>query len=720
MTTALFSQHWHRVADLRLRLRRHARLSRHEYRGEPWYVLHDSLTGQVHRFTPESYQIIGRLDGRRTLDDIWHQVSRSLGEAMPTQQELVTLIGRLHRANLLSGHEDINIEELSRRQTRQRRSKWLQLIKSPLGIRIPLLDPERFVAASYPLVRPLLGPLGAVLWLATVVLALVVAGIHWTQLSDNLADRVLGVDNLLLMALVYPLIKTLHELGHAWATRDAGGEVHEIGVMLLVFFPVPYVDASAAAACPDKGKRMLVGAAGVLVELWLAAAAMLVWAMAEPGVVRSLAFNVMLIGGVSTLMFNGNPLLRFDAYYVLADYLEIPNLFSRANQQLTYVVKRYLLGRRDVSGQAGSLKEAWWLVAYAVLSFVYRLIIMVVIATFVATQYLFIGILLALWSVTMTLLLPLFKLLKAMSVDSQLEGSRTRAWSWLLGGLALLLAGLLLVPAPHATTLKGVIDSAEPARLRSGVSGELVELMAIQGQPLRTGDPIARIAAPELDAEVRLLEARAREIQQQQQADIRDPQALSVLAETQRLVDGQLVDARRRAAATLLTSPHDGRWMMPEGAPLLGSHVRRGQALGVLVKSGDLRVRTLVPTHQAELVRDDRRSVSVRSGGDVEAAASHLLRLSPGASHEVPSLSLTQKGGGDVALDPTAASGEGEPLRAFRRHHLADFSATGLIESVARVRLGQGVQVRIEHTPEPIGFRMWRQVRRSFLRLFER
>ena len=100
MAGALYSQHWHRVAELKLRLRRHASVHRHEYRGEPWYVLHDTLTGQVHRFTPEAYQIIGRLDGRRTLGDIWEQVSRSLGDAMPTQQELIGLIGRLHNANV--------------------------------------------------------------------------------------------------------------------------------------------------------------------------------------------------------------------------------------------------------------------------------------------------------------------------------------------------------------------------------------------------------------------------------------------------------------------------------------------------------------------------------------------------------------------------------------------------------------------------------------------
>ncbi|MBA2777287.1 HlyD family efflux transporter periplasmic adaptor subunit [Billgrantia kenyensis] len=719
MAGPLFSQHWHRVADLRLRLRHHASLQRHEYRGEPWYVLHDSLTGQVHRFTPEAYQIIGRLDGERTLREIWDQASAALGDAMPTQQELIALIGRLHGANVLSGHGDIDIDELSRRQGKQRRGKWLQLIRSPLGIRIPLLDPERFVAASYPFVRPFISPWGGAVWLLTLTLALVVAGMHWQSLTDNLADRVFGVGNLLLLALIYPLIKALHELGHAWATKDAGGEVHEIGVMLLVFFPVPYVDASAAAACPDKGRRMLVGAAGIMVELFLASLAMLVWAVAEPGLLRAVAFNVMLIAGVSTLLFNGNPLLRFDAYYVLADYLEIPNLFNRANQQLTYAVKRYLLGRRDVTGQAGSLREACWLVGYSLASFTYRLFIMVAIAVFVATQYLFIGVILALWSVTMTLLLPLFKLLKAMTVDDSLQGSRRRAWSWMFGALGLVALLLFVVPLPYATHVHGVIDSREPAQVRAGVSGVIAERWVEDGQQVAAGDPLMRIAAPELDVEVQLLEARQREIEQELLASVRDTQARAILRETLVPVERQLDDARQRASATVLSSPHSGLLLMPEGVPALGSHLQRGAAVAVVVRPEDLRVRTLLPAHQVERVRSDTREVRLRLPGHERDAPGELAWVSPSSDHVIPSPVLSVEGGGRVAVDPANRGDDGAP-RAFRRHYVGDFSAAGLLASNLPLHLGGRVHVRIEHAPEPVGYRLWRDTRRSFLRLFER
>ncbi|PMR72717.1 HlyD family efflux transporter periplasmic adaptor subunit [Billgrantia endophytica] len=715
MAGPLFSQHWHRVAELRLRLRGHASLHRHEYRGEPWYVLHDGLTGQVHRFTPEAYQVIGRLDGKRSVREIWDQVSASLGDAMPTQQELIELIGRLHNANVLAGQGEIDIDELSRRQATQRRSKWLQMIRSPLGIRIPLLDPERFVAASYPLVRPLIGPLGGLIWLVTLLSALLLMGIHWSSLTANLADRVLGVGNLVMLALIYPLIKALHELGHAWATKDAGGEVHEVGIMLLVFFPVPYVDASAAAACPDKYRRMLVGAAGIMVELFLASLAMLVWVMAEPGLIRAAAFNVMLIAGVSTLLFNGNPLLRFDAYYVLADFLEIPNLFSRANQQVGYVVKRYLLGRREVTSHAGSRREACWLVGYAVTSFCYRLMIMVAIAVFVATRYLFVGILLALWSVSMTLLLPLAKMFKAMTMDDALEGSRAKAWGWFVTATGLVGVLLFAMPIPYATTLHGVVDSREPAQLRVGASGTLAELWVEDGSEVAAGEPLLRLEAPELATEVQLLEAEVREIEQQLLASVRNAQAASLLRETLALTGQRLDDARQRAAATVLNSPRDGLLLMPEGTPLLGRFVERGTALAVVVRPEDLRVRTLVPTHRADRVRDDAQSVALRLPGADDSVSSRLAWMAPSSSYEIPSDVLSVEGGGSIALDPQAEA----PLTAFRRHYLADFDAAALIAGERSVRLGQRVHVRVAHAPEPAGFRLWRDTRRSFLRLFD-
>ena len=227
----------------------------------------------------------------------------------------------------------------------------------------------------------------------------------------NLSDRMLEVDNLLLLALVFPLIKALHELGHATATRAGGGEVHDMGVMLLVLMPVPYVDASAASVLRSRWKRALVGAAGMLVELFVAALAFYVWRAAEPGLVRALCFNVMLVAGVSTLVFNGNPLLRYDAYYVLADLIEMPNLAQRATRYWGYLAERWLLRNRDALDPAETAGERAWFVGYGFTSTLYRLFVTVAIALFIGSRFFFFGVVLAAWAVAMMAVVPLVRAL---------------------------------------------------------------------------------------------------------------------------------------------------------------------------------------------------------------------------------------------------------------------------------------------------------------------
>ncbi|AVI62949.1 HlyD family efflux transporter periplasmic adaptor subunit [Halomonas sp. GFAJ-1] len=716
MSASLYSDQWHRVSHLAPRLRKHTSIHRHDYRGAPWYVLFDALTGQAHRFTPEAYQVIGRLDGSSTLQSIWDDVSYEIGDEMPTQDELIGLIAKLHHANILAGYHDIDIEELSQRRRQGRLKKIKQVLRSPLGVKIPLVDPDAFINATYPYVRPFLSIWGALIWIAVIGFAVVLAAMHWGALTDNLADRVLGLNNLLLMALVYPVIKVIHELGHAWTTKDTGGEVHEIGVMFLVFFPVPYVDASAAAVCPEKRQRMLVGAAGILVELFIAALAMMVWLLAEPGLLRSIMFNIMVIAGISTLLFNGNPLLRFDAYYVLSDWLEIPNFGQRANQQLGYLIKRFLLKKRDTTSSADSPKESFWLVLYAVTSFIYRMFLMVFIAIFVATSYFFIGVILAIWSLYMALILPSLKILKEMVVGTQLEGYKMRAWLWLVSVLLAIVAVLFLIPLPHSSVVHGVVDSREPTNVRVGASGELRQWWVEDGERVEEGQLMADLYAPELTSEVARLEGQRREAEFRMQATVRNPQAIAIERENLSLIENRLADAQLRAAGTRVVSPRNGQVNLDQERIDLGQFIPRGQTIGTVIQDSDLRIRSLLPGHLQPLIVNDLQEVKLKLPGHNREFESALLGISPSATRDIPSITLTRQGGGQVALDPEQA----QELIAYRQHYTLDVDASSLIDAETHLALDSRVFIKLIHTPSPIGFRLWDNIRRNFLSLFDR
>ena len=255
----------------------------------------------------------------------------------------------------------------------------------------------------------------------------VLAASHWTDLTENIADRVLAPQNLLLLWFVYPVVKVFHELGHAYAVRKWGGEVHDIGIMLLVFTPVPYVDASAASGFRDKRHRMVVGAIGIAVELFLGSLALFVWLNVEPGVVSAIAYNVMLISGVSTLLFNGNPLLRFDGYYVFSDAIEVPNLGARSNRYLGYLFQRYVLRIKDAISPADTRGERSWMMAYGIASFVYRVFIMFVIIMFIAGKFFFVGVLLAIWAIATQVFMPIGKSVSFLFTNPALGRQRGRS-----------------------------------------------------------------------------------------------------------------------------------------------------------------------------------------------------------------------------------------------------------------------------------------------------
>jgi len=259
MSESLFSPSWYRVASLNPRLRSHVEIHRHHYRGELWYVLQDHASGRFQRFTPAAYLLIGLMDGKHSVQELWEAGRARLGEDAPTQEEIIRLLSQLHAVNALQTDVLPDTAEMLKRFEKQRYGKWKQNLRSPLFMRFSLLDPERILAFFLPLVRPAFSWAGAVIWLIVVGYGIFLAGVHWSELTENITDRILVPGNLVILWLVFPFLKAFHEFGHAFAVKVWGGEVHEMGIMLLVFTPIPYVDASAASAFRNRRERVLVG-----------------------------------------------------------------------------------------------------------------------------------------------------------------------------------------------------------------------------------------------------------------------------------------------------------------------------------------------------------------------------------------------------------------------------------------------------------------------------
>jgi putative peptide zinc metalloprotease protein len=550
-------------------------------------------------------------------------------------------------------------------------------------------------------------------WIAVVATGVFLAGVHWSELTENITDRVLAPHNLVLLWLTFPLLKAFHEFGHAFATKVWGGEVHEMGIMLLVLTPIPYVDASAASAFREKRKRILVGAAGMIVEVFIAALALFIWINAEPGPIRAVAYNVILIAGVSTLLFNGNPLLRYDAYYILGDVLEVPNLGTRGMQYIGYLVQRYLFGLRDAEPPLSTSGERVWFVIYTVASFIYRIFIYVAIVLFIASKFFVVGILLASWALVSMIIVPIAKSMNFLFSSPRLGRKRSRAITVTALALASITAIVLLVPVPLGTRAEGVIWIPERSFVRAGTDGFVDRIVAIPGTQVQAGDPLIECSDPLLPAHIRVLESQLRQLKA-----LYDTQVLADLVQAEITkeeivhVTAQLADARQRASELTIRSSVGGTFLVPMAQDLPNRFVRRGELLGYVVDRSTVTCRVVVSQSDVDMVRQRTVGVKIRFPEKIAETVSALLKREvPAATDQLPGRALSHEGGGEIAIDPRDMLG----VTAFQKVFLFDLE---LPAHAGLLNVGGRVYVRFDHGQEPLAWRWYRSASQLFLRRF--
>ncbi len=697
---------WERLSELRLRLRDTVTVDALTYRGHTWYLLRDTLSGQQFRLDQAAYDVVAELDGRRTLAQAWAGLPAST-ERADQQEDMCSVLLQLQGAGMLDVASVADAQALIARQRRQRRqrvlSRWLRLL-SP---RLSLVDPDDFLLRSLPLAAWFFHPLALLAWGLSALTAGAMALMHWSDLAVYGAQRLDDPRGWLLLIAMYPLVKAIHELGHGYAARRAGATVNDMGITLLVFVPVPFVDASAASAVANKYQRMLVGAAGILVEILLAALAMFAWLQLDDGLLREAAFSVMLIGGISTLLFNGNPLLRFDGYYVFSDAIEIPNLATRASRYYGYLVRRYLLGVDGERSPVSAAGERRWFLFYGAASTVYRFAIMIGIALFLIATIPTLGVLLAAWLVVAQLLLPLGRQIHYLLTNPALQGRRLRATAVVAGLLSSLFLVLGLVPFPSSTQVDGIVLLPEKALVRAEVEGFLDRQLVDNGSRVSRGRVLFELHNPTLETDLAVLRARIAELEARRDATgLEDRVSREIQAERLAELRTELRDLEQRHAALVLRAPSDGVLRAAALGDPVGRLVNQGDLLGHVAAAVHGRVRVVAPQAEATRIREIVETVSVRlaeSGGEV--LEGRLLGEVPAASDLLPSAALGSRAGGSISVDARDPQGLKTLQQVFTFDVAVPFTP-------ALQYIGSRAYVRLEHASLPLLARWYDSVRR--------
>jgi putative peptide zinc metalloprotease protein len=651
------------------------------------------------------------MNGQRTLQQIWEAASERLGDDVPTQDETIRLLGLLHFADTLRCDVTPDTAEMFRRSHRRNASASWKRYLNPLSLRFKVFDPDPFLTRAMPFVRPLFSRWGALLWLAVVGSALVLGASHWSEIVEDPASTLLSGQNLLLLWFVYPCVKALHELGHGFAAKAWQAEVHETGILFMVLMPVPYVDASAASVFPDKRKRMFVGAAGIIVEVFLSALALLVWLAVEPGLIRSIAYNIMWIGGLSTLLFNANPLIRFDGYYVLSDAIEIPNLAARSNSYLGFLVQRYLFGMKAVRNPVNAKGEPFWFVLYGTASYAYRLLLTLGIAIFIAGKFFVVGILLATISLSTQIVLPAFRSLRMLLFSPRFGEKRSRSVGLVMGGLSVAAVLFIFLPIPLHTMAEGVVWLPEDAQIRAGEDGFVQVVLVSTNSWVEPGDPILILRDPLLIGRVEVLKAELRALQArayaQRSSDVAQAQISQEDIDT---ASANLAVAQNRQRETVVRSTTSGKIIIPQVDDLQGRFMRKGETIGYVINEFEPKIRVALRESDIAIVRDRTKAAEIRLASAQEMVwPADVERHIPAASNRLPSPALGTMGGGEWLIDPTDKEG----LTTLNPVFQLDLHVSG--HPPARA-IGERVYVRFDHGAEPLALRAYRDLRRLLLR----
>jgi putative peptide zinc metalloprotease protein len=471
--------------------------------GKSIYVVKDPMSLNYFRLRGTEYFIFSRLDGNHTVEDLKNEVNAEHPGLNITDEEIVAFINQLRNINFLENFGPNAGAALFQRKKVKQKAKLKQTLMSFLFIKLPIVDPNRFFKTVYPHIRFLFRRSFLYLFWALMVLAVFLV----IQNRGEFVHQISGffsLNNFILIWLAIVLIKMTHELGHGFICTHYGGEVHELGVLLIVFTPWLYCNVSDAWIFKTRRERLYVSAAGIITELMFAAVAAIVWSVTQPGVLNSLCYTIVILCSVDNLIRNGNPLLRYDGYYVLIDYLDIPSLRTRSRKYLLDLMKKKIL-RMDIEMPDLSPRLKRIFLVYGSLSSAYTLFIITAIIGLVGRKFFIIGVIMACFLAYGMFIRPVIRTLVFMISHRDHMQFGREAVITIASVFLVIFAALFLVRPNLNIYSTSTVETAPHQYLRTSTSGFLEKWYANTGQTVEKGMVVARLKNPEMTTRLQQL-----------------------------------------------------------------------------------------------------------------------------------------------------------------------------------------------------------------------
>jgi putative peptide zinc metalloprotease protein len=695
-----------RRKQVKVRLRGDLVIAPHKYEGRTYYVVKDPVSLRYYRFKEHEHFVIQHMDGSTSLDEAQKEFEKHYRPERMKLEDLEAFAQQLINAGLAQNESPQAGKQLFDQRRKRRRNEWLQTLTNILYIKIPLFDPDRVLTKMVPYTR----------WIFTipfllVSVAVMLAAVLWVATDfDAFTDKLpytgnfftfrnfasFAAQNLAYMWIGLAVVKVIHEFGHGLSCKTFGGEVHEMGLLFLVLSPAMYCNVSDAWTLPNKWQRIIISAAGIYVELIIASIATFVWwyTPTHPtfyGIdINNLALSLMVLCSISTVLFNANPLMRYDGYYVLADWLEIPNLRDRSNRYLKNLFLEYCLGVEVQPEPYMELSRKILFVTYAIVSYVYRIwvtyYIILFLYSFLEPYRLQVVSEMLAWAAAGSLVgWPLFRLCKNIHKRGRLPDMKPMRVTITSSVVAVLVLFFFLVPLPFSSrvTQTGAIQLLPDANQPDEAAQVFVPMQAIlvelgprtrDGQRVDKDEVLAVFRSPKLEEQLQQAEGdyRQREIainaDRAQLNERLEPEDRTVTQQRLATAQGerdifrqQIINLKSNMEKLTLRAPRDGIVISPPLPDRVGMLWENEQNKPFCTIGDPSKLRVVVPVSPSEyrLLKRDRDKF-MKEGKDLEVTIrihgretntwkGKIIQLPEMAAQTVPA-SLSTKSGGPVAV----------------------------------------------------------------------
>jgi len=593
--------------------------------GSPGWVLHDVAVNRFYRLGWPAFEIVSRwalADAGRILDAIHQETTLQLDT-----RDIEEVLAFLQQHQLLQAGSAADTARLSGLAAQQRLKPAMWLLKHYLFFRIPLLRPAALLDKLAPAFAYVFHP---AFWqgvLLALVLGLFLVSQRWDAFLNTFASYQ-GLAGLLGIGVSLSFAKVLHEFGHALTAHRYGCRVPAMGVAFLVMFPVLYTDTNESWKLPSRRQRLHIGAAGMLAELVLAVLATLCWSLLPDGPLRAGAFMLATTTWVATLAINASPFMRFDGYFLLSDWLDMPNLHARAFAFGRYWLRRQLLGLDDLPPEPLSPGRQQLLTLFAFATWLYRLVLFLGIALLVY-HYFFkaLGLVLFVVELGWFIAYPLWSELAVWwQRRSELRWQQATYRSAAL--LVLLLVGLVF-PWRAELSAPAVMGAARVSELYAPAesSAEVAHVAVRDGQQVRPGQLLLGLQSSELQQQLRQAQADAEALRwrvaQQPFADQLMAEG-AALSKAWQLAQTKVEQLQRQASRLQVLAPHAGVVREMSDALQAGTFIPPGERLLAIVGAGPLQGDAFVNDEDRSRVQVDGRAVFISDSAETSRVACRI------------------------------------------------------------------------------------------------